>query len=93
MADIEIRVPFEVGRDEARAAAEKGLARMAAKMGLDVRWIGDRAEVAGTGIKACAVTIAEREVAIEVTLALMAKPMKGLIEQQIRQGIEKALAG
>lgn len=93
MADIDLRVPHDGDRGAARAAAEKGLARMAGKMGLDVRWDGDRAAVSGTGIKACSVTVGSAEVTVEVSLALMAKPMKGMIEQQIRHGIEKAMAG
>ena len=93
MADIDLHVPHNGDRAAARVAAEKGLGRMAAKMGLDVKWNGDRADVSGTGIKACTVTVGNADVEIEVSLALMAKPMKGMIEQQIRQGIEKAMAG
>lgn len=93
MADIDIQVEHGTDRDKARAAAEKGLARMADKMGLKVEWSGDAATVAGTGIKACSVQVGDEAVAISVTLALMAKPLKGTIEQQIRSGIERALAG
>jgi putative polyhydroxyalkanoate system protein len=92
VADIDISVAHGTDRETARGQADAVLRRMAAKMGLTVSWTGDRAELEGTGLKSGQVTVDDTEVTVSVRLALMAKPMQGMIEEKIRDGITRALS-
>lgn len=91
MADIDISVAHGTDRPTAREKTDTVLQKMAEKMGIGVRWEGDTAELEGTGVKSGRVTVGDETVTVSVKLALMAKPMKGMIEEKIQDGIERAL--
>lgn len=91
MADIRIRVEHGLARETAQRAAATVLAKMAEKMGVQAAWNGDEATLSGTGVKNGSVVVDDQHITVDVTLGLMAKPMKGFVEEKIRQGLNKAL--
>jgi putative polyhydroxyalkanoate system protein len=93
MADVTVEQPHDGDQARARSSAERVLARMAEKMGVRAHWEGDTAHLSGgMGLKSGTVRVGPASIQIEITLALMAKPMKGMVEEMVRRSLAKALA-
>ena len=93
MADVSIEQPHGGDQAKARAGAEKMLARMAEKMGVTAEWKGDVAHLTGgMALKSGTITVGPTSIKVEITLALMAKPMKGMVEEMVRKSLAKAQA-
>lgn len=84
MADINVQQSHTLGADKAREEVEKLMARMMEKMGLTIDWNGNHAQLKGSGIKKASIVLTDDQITVEITLALLAKPMKGMIEGKIR---------
>lgn len=89
MADIFVENPHGVTTEEALAYTTASMNRMAEKMGLEVDWKGNKATMKGTGVKDAWIEVDDTNVTISITLGLMAKPMKGFIENKIREKFER----
>jgi len=63
------------------------------KYGIRSRWQGDSCLLEGSGLKKGLVAVTPSEVKVEVTLAMMAKFLKGQVEKEIDKKITKVLEG
>jgi putative polyhydroxyalkanoate system protein len=82
MPDIRVERSHAIGKDAALAAALKVAERMKEKAQVNYRVAGDVIEFERSGAKGRLV-IADDKVTAEVTLGLLMKPMRGMIEKKI----------
>lgn len=92
MATIEIRKPHTLGRDAARAKAEEIANRLKEKLSLDWEWEGDSVlfEAKGGVAKGAKGTlvVTAHEIAVNVDLPLMLRPLKAMVESKIREKLD-----
>ncbi len=91
MADVSVQVTHSYTTEEAQAIVEKVLHRMAEKMNFSVTWDGNEASMKGSTLKKGHVVVDDSKVDVSIDLALMAKPMKGMVEGMVRKAFEKHL--
>jgi putative polyhydroxyalkanoate system protein len=89
MPDIKLRREHTVEMEEMRSRVQDIVEDMHKKIGVAGSWNGDVCTVSGKGIKKCEIRISPSEVSFEVTLGMMFKMMKGQIEKQLGDRIEK----
>lgn len=91
MADINVKVPH--GKDIAtvQPVVATILDKMAGAMGFEVSWSDATATLSGAAIKKGVVAVDATNVTVEISLALFAKPMRGMIEGKIKEKFEKHL--
>ena len=82
MADIRVERAHGIGKEAALAAALRVAERMKDKAQVSYRVVGDVIEFERTGAKGRLSIEADRVIA-EVTLNLLLKPMRGVIENKI----------
>ena len=82
MADIRVEKAHGIGKAAALAAALRVAERMKEKAQVNYRVVGDVIEFERTGAKGRLMVEPERVIA-EVTLGLLLKPMRGLVESKI----------
>ncbi|MEY4579757.1 MAG: hypothetical protein RL701_4460 [Pseudomonadota bacterium] len=82
MADIRVERTHALGKEAALAAALRVAERMKDKASVTYRVLGDVIEFERTGAKG-RLTIAADRVVAEVTIGMLLKPMRGLIESKI----------
>ena len=82
MADIRVERTHALGKEAALQAALRVAERMKEKAQVNYRVAGDVIEFERTGAKGRLTVTADRVIA-EVTLGLMLKPMRGLVESKI----------
>ena len=92
MADITITKSHGLGMDGARERLNKMAADLQQNYGIKSSWSGNVATLSGTGLKKGVVELGESSVKVEITLGMLAKAMKGKIEQQINIAFDKALS-
>jgi putative polyhydroxyalkanoate system protein len=63
------------------------------KYGIRSRWQGDSCLLEGSGLKKGVVAVTPTEIKVEVTLAMMARFLKGQVEKEIGKKIDKVLQG
>jgi len=64
---------------------------MEKKFGIKAAWEGDTCQLTGKALKNGKIWVTDSEVAIELTLGMMAKVFKGQIEKEIEKKVEKLL--
>ena len=92
MADITITKNHGLGMDGAKARLDKMGVELQQKYGIKSSWSGNVATLSGTGLKKGTVEVSESSIKVEITLGMLAKAMKGKIEEQINIAFEKALS-
>ncbi len=91
MADIKMSRAHEYTKDEAKKRIDRLLVKMSERMGLKCEWQGDTCTF--TGPAKGEIKVGEKNVDVEVKLGLAAKMMKGMIEKQLSDGLDRALGG
>ncbi len=90
MADIKIERQHELGRTEARRRVVELEPKLKDKYGVTFAWNGEGAQLKGTGVSGT-LRIDDREVAIDLKLALLLKPMASKIKDSLARQIDRAL--
>ena len=97
MSTIRLKQSHRQPTSELRARAENVARRIAERHAVSWRWDGDALElVAPSGMASGTrgrVTIGEADVAIEVELPLLLRPMRRLVERQLVARVSALLAG
>ncbi|SEM97612.1 putative polyhydroxyalkanoic acid system protein [Luteibacter sp. UNCMF331Sha3.1] len=91
MAKIDIRRPHGKTIAEARAVVDKVAARMNEKLGTEGGWQGDTFQFARSGVKG-AIAVSPADVHVTAELGMLLSPMKGMIENEIRQKLDEHFA-
>lgn len=89
MADIDIRQPHSYSKDDAKKRVEIMLNKMAERMKVKAEWSGDAAKLSGPAKGT--VTVSDADVHVEIKLPLAMKMMKGMVNEQVQKGLNKAL--
>ena len=84
MADIRVERRHTIGKEAAKAAAVRIAERMQEKAQVKYQVKGDTIEFSRTGAHG-RIVVGEDTVSAEVTLGLLMKPMRGLVEQKIEE--------
>ncbi len=92
MADIKKSANHSMGIDEVKQRVEKVAGEIAKKMGVKYTWDGDSCDLAGSGIKSGRIAVTASDVSIELTLGMMAKMVKPVIEKEIEAKIAEIVA-
>ncbi|CAB5079185.1 hypothetical protein D3OALGA1CA_4354 [Olavius algarvensis associated proteobacterium Delta 3] len=83
MPDIDFTRNHTLDVDTAKRRLQAVAEDLEQKYGIQSSWEGNTCRLSGTGIKNGTLRISESTVAIQVTLGLLAKPLKSIIEKQI----------
>ncbi len=92
MAEIRIERPHSLGKAEAKKRVQDLEPKLKTKYGVELAWNGDgEAQVKGTGVSGL-LRVAESNVAVDLKLGLLLRPMAGKIRGALEHQIDKALA-
>lgn len=91
MAEIHIRRPHQLGREEVRAEVEKLARSLQSELQTAYRWNGDRLLFERSGASG-SIAVGDDYLEINVKLSLLLTPLKGKIEESIRKKLDLALA-
>lgn len=91
MADIDIRRTHNLGRQAARAAADRMAEHLGRKFDLKGDWDGDVLRFERPGVTG-ALTVGPKDLHLSVALGFLLKAMKGSIEQAIRHELDALFA-
>ena len=90
MAQISIRKKHCLGRQGARRTADKLASSLAEEYRANCSWQGDELLFSSTGVSG-KLQVTEQEVAIDVNLGLMLRPLKAKIESGIVARLDEIL--
>jgi putative polyhydroxyalkanoate system protein len=93
MPDISMAKPHDLDTAVLRERLQELADWLKKKYGIRSRWEGDSCLLEGSGLKKGVVTMTPTEVRVEVTLAMLAKMLKGQVEKEIDNKINKVLMG
>ena len=83
MADISKTKNHSMDIATVKERVEKVAGDIAKKMGVKYSWNGDVCDLKGSGLKNGKITVTDSSVSIDLTLGMMAKMMKPVIEKEI----------
>jgi putative polyhydroxyalkanoate system protein len=92
MADISKKASHELDIEEVKTRVEKVAGDIAKKMGVKYSWQGDVCDLKGGGLKSGQIRVNPSEVSIELTLGMMAKMLKPMIEKEIDAKIKEIVS-
>jgi len=93
MADITMVKQHDLEIETLRARLQELADWLKQKYGIRSRWQGDSCLLEGSGLKKGVVAITPSAVKVEVTLSMMARFLKGQVEKEINNKIDKVLQG
>ncbi|MCK1783757.1 MULTISPECIES: polyhydroxyalkanoic acid system family protein [Pseudomonas] len=91
MARITVERAHSLGKEGARAKAEKLAQKLQDQYGLQPSWSGDTLNLKRSGVKGT-VLVADDLLRIDVELGLLMSAMSGTIKTEIEKALDKALA-
>ena len=91
MARITVERAHSLGKEGARAKAEKLAQKLQDQYGLQPSWSGDTLNLKRSGVKGT-VQVAADLLRIDVELGLLMSAMSGTIKTEIEKALDKALA-
>ena len=91
MARITVERAHTLGKEGARAKAEKLAQKLQDQYGLQPSWSGDTLNLKRSGVKGT-VQVAADLLRIDVELGLLMSAMSGTIKTEIEKALDKALA-
>ena len=91
MARITVERAHTLGKEGARAKAEKLAQKLQYQYGLEPSWSGDTLNLKRSGVKGT-VQVAADLLRIDVELGLLMSAMSGTIKTEIEKALDKALA-
>jgi putative polyhydroxyalkanoate system protein len=92
MADISITKNHSLDADAAKERLNALAVELKNKYGIKSSWSGNVATLSGTGLKKGVVELGDSTVKVEISLGMLARAMKGKIEEQIHAAFDKALS-
>lgn len=92
MADISISKDHAVEVSVLKERVEKLVGDLQSKYGVRYKWDGNTIILSGTGIKKATLEITDNKISIEIALGLMAKMLKGKIEEEISSKLGSVLS-
>ena len=90
MADIQVKRSHDLGKEKAREVAEQVADKLRDRIQVTTRWDGDTLRFERKGASGF-IAVSEHEVDVEVSLSLMLRPMKGMIESKVREYLDDRL--
>ncbi len=90
MARITVERAHSLGKEGARAKADKLAQTLQEQYGLAPSWSGDTLNLKRSGVKG-SVLVAEDSLRIDVELGLLMSAMSGTIKSEIEKALDKAL--
>ena len=87
MPTISIQRRHKLGRDKAKAAAQKIAKDLHRRFDLQCTWEGDNVSFQRTGVSG-AMRVGKNDVELEVQLSFLMTPLKGPIERAIRDELD-----
>ena len=91
MADISKSTTHSMDTAVLKERLQELTSEMEKKFGIKATWEGDSCKLTGKALKSGKIWLTQSEVAIELTLGMMAKVFKGQIEKEIEKKVEKML--
>lgn len=91
MPKISMHKTHSLTNDQAREKVNQLAVSLKDKYGLSGSWAGDRFEFKRTGVSGF-VKLEEKKVSVEVDLSFMLSPLKGQVEEALKQKLEKEFA-
>jgi len=92
MAKLSIEQAHSLPLDEVKKRLTELAERLAAKYGIDARWVSDReASLKRTGVTG-KIQVGEDKVAVLLDISFALIPMKGRIQDRIQRELKSALA-
>ena len=91
MSKIHIKKKHNLPRDEARARVEEIARDLKKKLDADYSWKGDSLQFHRTGASG-SIDVGDGFIDLNIKLGMLLSPMKGKIEQSIKDQIKVALA-
>lgn len=91
MSRIHVERPHSLGREAARAKAEKLADKLSREHGVSSEWQGDTLVIKRSGVDG-RIEVGEDRIAVDVKLGLMLSAMSGLLKGEIERALDKALA-
>ena len=91
MSTIRVERRHSFSEPEALEKAKELVGQFAGRLNADVRWDGTRASFKGKGFSGSASVTADN-VAVDVDLSLLLRPMKGSIEARLEQELNAKFA-
>jgi putative polyhydroxyalkanoate system protein len=92
MAKVSIDHAHTLSNEEAKKRLQALADKLASKYGVDARWTSEtESQLKGTGFSG-KITCGEGKVSIFLDLSFMLTPMKGKIEERIREELRNTLA-
>jgi len=91
MPKIDIRRPHQLSIPDARAVVDKVAAKMREKFATESQWQGDTLKFSRSGVNGT-IAVAADAILVHAELGLMLSPMKGMIEQEIRNKLDEYFA-
>jgi putative polyhydroxyalkanoate system protein len=88
MADINIVQEHQLGKEAARAAAQKVAEKLAAEYGLGCRWMGDVLRFERSGVEG-ALTVSDQRAAVHIKLGLFASAFATAIEAKVGESMRE----
>ena len=91
MSTVVVERSHTLGRDAARAKAQRIAERLAEQYNVRYAWQGDRLQVRRTGASG-SIAVEENLVRDELKLGLLLSGLRGTIEREIEQALDKRLS-
>ncbi|RJG13118.1 polyhydroxyalkanoic acid system protein [Pseudomonas cavernicola] len=90
MARFTVERSHSLGREAARAKAEKLAARLASEYDVRYQWAGDALEFKRSGAEG-RIVVGDDRVRVELSLGLLLSAMSGTIKREIEKGLDEYL--
>jgi putative polyhydroxyalkanoate system protein len=90
MATIHIKCAHALGKQAARSSAEAIAQQLKNELQASYNWKGDYLEFSCPGASGC-IRVSDASVEVEVDLSFLLRPLKGKIEREIEQQLQKLL--
>lgn len=91
MTKIDIARPHQLGTPAARQVIEQVAADLQQKFGLRHQWHDDVLQFSGSGVNG-AIAVSDHAVHVTARLGLLLSPLRGRIEQDIRDKLDQHFA-
>ncbi len=91
MPKINMQKTHSLTTDQAREKVNQLAASLKEKYGLSGSWAGNRYEFKRTGVTGF-VKLEEKKVSVEVDLSFVLSPLKGKVEEAVRQKLDQEFA-
>lgn len=91
MPKIKMQREHSLSMDEARSKVDNLAADLEKRYGLKIHWSGDKLNFQRTGVSGH-VELAAGKVSVLVELSMMLSPLKGKVEQRLKENLEQEFA-